>query len=137
MALFQLIYVSTLVNPNPEVVKEVLEVSVENNKRNEITGMMLYADGNIVQALEGEKAVVIDTFSRILTDTRHKGIFLLFEDAIATRDFAAWSMGYRQITKSGIEKSAAAAHIFKVGNSEIALRVRPSNVLSVLKSFAS
>jgi hypothetical protein len=136
MALFQLIYMSSLVNPDPAVAADVLEVSVRNNKMNGVTGMMLYADGNIVQVLEGEKASVKDTFSRILLDMRHVSIFVLYEREITERDFGSWSMGYKQLMKADVERLGVAAHVFEARYQEVARRVRPSDALEVLKSFA-
>jgi hypothetical protein len=118
------------------MVAEILEVSVRNNKRNDITGMMLYADGNIVQVLEGESTSVTDTFSRILVDMRHVGIFVLYEREISERDFGSWSMGYKALTKADIERSGVAVDAFITRDQEIARRVRPGDALYVLKSFA-
>jgi hypothetical protein len=136
MALFQLIYMSSLVNPDPLVVAEILEVSVRNNKRKEITGMMLYAEGNIVQVLEGENVAIMDTFSRILVDMRHVGIFVLYEREVMERDFGSWSMGYKQLLKADIVRSNVAVDLFETRDQEVARRVRQSDALQVLKSFA-
>ena len=136
MALFQLTYMSSLVDPSPSVVTDILEASVRNNQRNNITGMMLYAEGNIVQVLEGESPSVMDTFSRILVDMRHVGIFVLWEREISERDFGSWSMGYKALMKSDIERAGVAADAFVTRELEIARRVRPSDALHVLKSFA-
>ena len=136
MALFQLTYMSSLVDPGPFVVTDILEASVRNNQSNNITGMMLYAEGNVVQVLEGERNIVMDTFSRILIDMRHVGIFVLWERDISERDFGSWSMGYKALMKSDIERSGVAADAFVARDLEIARRVRPSDALHVLKSFA-
>ena len=136
MALFQLTYMSSLVEPDASVVTDILEASVRNNRRNNITGMMLYAEGNIVQVLEGERITVMDTFSRILVDMRHTGIFVLWEKEKSECDFGSWSMGYRALLKSDFERAGVAADAFVTREPEIARRVRPSDALHVLKSFA-
>lgn len=136
MALFQLIYMSSLVSPDPVAVTDILAVSVRNNIKNKLTGMMLHADGNIVQVLEGDRAAVKDTFGRILVDARHVGIFVLDERETSERDFGSWSMGYRQLMKTVIGKPGFEAHVFDIRDSEIARRVRPGAALHVLKSFA-
>jgi hypothetical protein len=137
MTLFQLIYMSSLVNPDSRVVTDILDTSVRNNSRNNITGMMLYADGSIVQVLEGDRSAVMDTFSRILVDMRHVGIFVLFERETSERDFGCWSMGYKHLSKADIERSGAAAPVFEIRDKEFAGMARPSDALQVLKSFAS
>ena len=35
--------------------KEIVDISVKNNTRLGITGMMLYNEGNFIQVLEGEE----------------------------------------------------------------------------------
>ena len=136
VALLQLVYMSSLVTDEPEILPAILDVSVRNNRRRNITGMMLYADGNILQVLEGEKDALLKTFRSIELDARHRGIFVLIEKEIAARQFASWSMGFRQLTKAVLEKFPVAAHVFKTRQDEIALRGRPSDALTVLKSFA-
>ena len=134
--MFQLVYMSSLVKDEPEILAAILDSSERNNKRNNITGMMSYSDGNVMQVLEGEKETVLKTYQAVQLDLRHYDIFLLLEEEIATRIFASWSMGFRQISTADMQEFPLAANVFKVGPSEIALRVQPSDVLIILKSFA-
>jgi hypothetical protein len=136
MAIFQLIYVSSLVNRDPKIVTGILEASLRNNKKNDITGMMLYVDGDIIQALEGEKNAVMDTFSRIMVDMRHVGIIVLDEVENCQRDFGTWSMGYRQLNKADIRESGFSAEFFETRENEITRRIRPGNALDIFRSFA-
>ena len=98
--------------------------------------MMLYADGNVLQVLEGEEAALLKTFRAIEEDPRHHGIFVLFKDTIAARDFANWSMGYRQLSKADLERFPLSASVFKARPDAIAQRVKPGDALAILKSFA-
>jgi hypothetical protein len=127
---------SSLVKDEPEILAAILDSSERNNKRNNITGMMSYSDGNVMQVLEGEKETVLKTYQAVQMDLRHYDIFLLLEEEIATRIFASWSMGFRQISTADMQEFPLAANVFKVRPSEIALRVQPSDVLIILKSFA-
>jgi hypothetical protein len=136
MALFQLVYMSSLVTNEPEVLSDILDSSVRNNKRSNITGMMLYSDGNVLQILEGNRDSVLETFKSIQLDMRHRGIFVLIEEEITSRKFASWSMGFKQLTHADLEKFPVAANVFKVETDEIALRVQPGQALTVLNSFA-
>lgn len=136
MALFQLIYMGSLNTDGPEILLPILEFSIRNNERGGITGMMLYADGNVMHALEGEKDKVLETFRTIESDIRHKGLFVLLEEEIASRQFAFWSMGFRQLTAVELEKIPVAAHVFKVRQDEISRRVRAGDARTVLQSFA-
>jgi hypothetical protein len=57
--------------------------------------MLLYSDGNFMQALEGEAAAVEQTFARIMRDERHSGLIELTRFEIAKRQFSEWSMAFR------------------------------------------
>jgi hypothetical protein len=120
-------------NTLPDILKE----AVRNNKQRNITGMLLYEGGNILQVLEGEADIVLETFRYIQLDKRHHGIFVLIEKEIETRQFVSWSMGFKQLTKVDLEKFPAAAHVFKAHPDEVSVRGRPSDALIILKSFAA
>jgi hypothetical protein len=135
MALFQLIYMSSLVTDEPQILPAILDSSVRNNKRRDITGMMLYSDGNVMQVLEGDTDAVLVTFKSIESDVRHSDIYVLVQGEIATRNFSSWSMGFKQISKSDLEKFPIAAQVFKARTDDISQRVQPSEALIVLKSF--
>lgn len=63
---YAITYVSTA---TPELansgVEEVLKFSKEWNNKHNITGLLLYSDGNFFQILEGEKEIVQDLFNTI------------------------------------------------------------------------
>jgi hypothetical protein len=59
--------------------KELLINCRDNNKRNSITGVLLYSKGTFVQVLEGEEEIVGSTFRKIEGDPRHTGIIKLVE----------------------------------------------------------
>ena len=136
MALFQVIYMSSLAGADAGLLPSILEAAVRNNKRRSLTGMMLYSDGNILQVLEGEDDLVHQTFHSILADARHHGVFVLKDSEIAARHFTAWSMGFKQLTSVDLEAVPAAASVFRARGDEIALRVRQSDALDILKLFA-
>lgn len=136
MALHQLIYMSSLTSDDETALSEILAASVRNNQRKNLTGMILYADGNVLQVLEGEQEPLLETFQVIQADWRHRGVFVLLEEEIPVRRFSSWSMGFRQLTADDLARLPAAAHVFKARRDEIALRVRPSDALTILQSFA-
>ncbi|MBG6108968.1 BLUF domain-containing protein [Frigoribacterium sp. CG_9.8] len=65
-----------------------------NNQRLDITGVLLYRDGQILQLLEGPEDAVRTMFAVIALDPRHKQVQKLSEEIITERDFPNWSMGY-------------------------------------------
>lgn len=136
MALFQLVYVSSMVARGPALLADVLASSVKNNKRNGITGMLLFAEGNVMQALEGEKEMVLRTWQTIQYDARHKDLFVLIEQEIESRQFASWSMGFKHLMQADLESFPLSGHFFRSLPEEVSLRVRAGDALTVLKNFA-
>jgi hypothetical protein len=95
------IYVSSAVNPfSRDQLRLLLAASVANNRRLDITGMLLYKDGNFMQVLEGEEASVKHLKGRIQQDARHRSIFTVVEGPQPERHFPEWSMGFRDLTLS-------------------------------------
>lgn len=97
--LVTLVYFSHARRPLDETeLLDLLTVSRRNNQQNGITGMLLYADGNFVQALEGPKAAVEAIFERISVDPAHSGIVSTGIVPIKERQFGEWSMGFLPVT---------------------------------------
>ena len=62
--------------------------------------MLLYKDGNFMQALEGDEDVVRGLHARIALDQRHRGLITLLEGSVPERQFPDWSMGFRDLDKA-------------------------------------
>lgn len=80
-----------------KALEELLERCRLNNAEAGITGVLLYAGGNFIQTLEGPSETVDRVMEKVRKDPRHKGVYVLRRDEITERDFAGWSMGFRQI----------------------------------------
>ena len=76
----------------------LLRQSRDNNTRLGLTGMLLYKDGNFMQALEGLDEAVTSLFDTIQGDPRHHGVLQLMRRPIAERGFPSWSMGFRNLS---------------------------------------
>jgi hypothetical protein len=70
------------------------------NTRRDITGLLLYSNGVIMQVLQGDETLVRECFGRIATDNRHRDVTLLRADTVGTRTFAKWSMALIDIESS-------------------------------------
>jgi hypothetical protein len=96
---FYLVYVSAAQDKmSKEDLLDILEESREANARAGITGMLLYKDGNFMQALEGEESAVRELYGRISRDPRHRGVLTLVEGEREDRGFADWSMGFQDLS---------------------------------------
>lgn len=99
--MYFLTYVSSAVAPftNDEL-RNLLVVCERNNRRDQISGMLLYKDGNFMQVLEGAEEVVRKTHTRIASDPRHVGLITLLQGPQKERQFPDWSMGFRDLGTS-------------------------------------
>ncbi len=136
MALTQWIYTSTLVHGGLDVIAPILETARRVNALRSVTGMLLHANGYILQVLEGEETEVQKTFQSIEMDTRHRSVFLLSRQTIAERQFGAWTMGLRDLSHADVQDAGAAGHLFDANPAEIASRVQPGAALAMLLFFA-
>ena len=137
MALIQIIYVSSLSDIKLEHdIGKVLESSIRHNKENGITGMLLYANGNFLQVLEGEAEAVEKTFTRICADPRHYDIIHLISEPIAQRHFSQWSMGYQHLSDNYLREFPKYVPFFKFHANDEAIRAKPGIALELLRQFS-
>lgn len=67
------------------------------NLEHDLTGILLYSDGVIMQVLEGAEAEVRAIFARIARDSRHVNVLKLADGPIGQRQFVGWSMGFKAV----------------------------------------
>ena len=136
MPLKHLIYLSDLVGRDESVLPAIVESAMRNNQRNGVTGMLLYADGNFLQVIEGEAAAVESTFVRISQDPRHGHITVLLEEGLAQRHFSQWSMGYKRLSAQDVAALPQQAPAFRYGLHAPGLLPTPGDALDLLQMFA-
>jgi Sensors of blue-light using FAD len=96
--MFSLVYVSSTVTPfSPAELAGLLSVCHRNNSAQGITGMLLYKDGNVMQALEGDETAVLELHTKIALDPRHHGLITLLQGPVQERQFPDWSMGFQDL----------------------------------------
>ena len=113
--LTQLIYVSSAVVPfSEQQLRDLLILARDANKTHQISGLLLYKDGNFMQAIEGDESDIDQLFSNITRDSSHTGVICLLKEPVAQRDFSGWSMGFRKLSSKDPEGFsdflAASAH---------------------------
>lgn len=84
---------------------QLLEKSRANNKRDGITGCLIYYRGGFIQVLEGEKSKVLATYEKIKADERHKEVHMFSEDHNVQRSFPNWGMAYYPIDADTINQN--------------------------------
>ena len=93
MNLCRLIY-SSYASPNTgyEDLKDIMEKSEQNNRRDGVTGVLCYGDSMFLQILEGNRKIISKTYHRIATDKRHHTPTLIECVSAESRLFQNWSM---------------------------------------------
>ena len=71
----------------------IMDTANRNNKRDGLTGALLFDTLWFVQILEGKREPVSAAFRRIVADERHAGVTLIDVGAIDERAFGKWWMG--------------------------------------------
>lgn len=106
--MYQIIYLSTaneLMDDNSLI--ELLKQSREKNKILDVTGVLLYFDGNFMQLIEGSKIDIKSLYNEIRNDGRHKNVITVVEDEVPERLFPDWSMAFKATSMKQIKKLAA------------------------------
>ncbi|WP_269526804.1 BLUF domain-containing protein [Coraliomargarita parva] len=100
-SLYQIMYLSSATTElNGDALMKLLEGSRERNARKGITGLMLFADGSILHIIEGKETVIKELFEKIQSDSRHRGLQVLWSKTIPKRDFPDYKMGFRRTDQS-------------------------------------
>jgi hypothetical protein len=127
----QLIYVShaTQLFTEDQVRKMAQDFS-DKNKKNSLTGILLFESNHFLQLIEGDKYDVHYTFKKIREDKRHKDIHLFLDEPTEhERLFSNWCMMYRSVSSFDPDIIEKVNHL---------IRNRPTNareILSIIWNF--
>jgi len=94
MGLKRVIYCSEASVPMSNLlnVASILAVSSRNNARDDISGLLAFAEGTFIQVIEGPAQAVESLMSRLADDPRHRNMRVLGTDLATDRAFNAWIM---------------------------------------------
>ena len=84
-------------------VRKIIAASIQNNRADNLTGLLITVQGSFLQALEGPSDAVRTTYGRILNDPRHDGVTMIEAAPAETRLFAEWNMCARAVALSDRE----------------------------------
>lgn len=90
----RIMYISSLsTSLSDDEIRSIGRISSRNNKKIDVTGVLLFAHEFFFQILEGEQAIVESLVEKIRRDPRHRDFLILkCEDGVSTRLFPNWSM---------------------------------------------
>jgi hypothetical protein len=113
----------------------LLQKARVNNTRLNVTGMLLYKEGNFLQLLEGEEQVVMDLYEFITTNTDHHSATILDKAEISERIFGDWSMGFHHLQTQTVETLPGYNQFMNKSFTPEAFADDPHGVLELLKLF--
>ena len=116
MKLFHLIYKSRPFGFDSSILSGIMLSSIENNKRDDVTGALICRGDLYLQLLEGKEETLRKTYERILKDDRHLEIKKLVWRKATVRLFPKWAMrddpakswlwNKKQIENGALEKAS-------------------------------
>lgn len=134
MGLITLVYASAAVEPlDDDALSALLQQSRDKNLRSMVTGMLLYQDGNFMQALEGPEETVLGLEAEIRSDPRHKRMMRLLRRPIEHREFPNWSMGFRKLSSQ--TRSLGETDFMYRSLSDISFVFEPTRAQRLLLTF--
>jgi hypothetical protein len=78
-----------------EQISQLLQHARARNRRESVTGVLLFAEGTFHQYIEGPREGLLRVYDAILCAPLHHQIFELVSEPISAREFSNWPMGYR------------------------------------------
>ena len=71
-------------------------VNKRNNTEHNVSGILIYNNGNFLQILEGEENLVKTLFKKIKRDPRHRNLIPLINNSLDERIFHDYDSGFIQ-----------------------------------------
>lgn len=105
------------------------------NKKQGITGMLLYNNLSFIQVIEGEKEKLIMLYEKICKDPRHENIVKLVEEPINKRAFPDWSMGFEIIDNKQTAKIPGYNNFMTSENPNDLVKESTNEIINLLNSF--
>lgn len=134
--MYQIVYLSAAVELfSEEELTRILIKSRENNLKAQVSGVLLYYGGSIIQVLEGEKEQVLKTYNRISKDYRHRGIIKMLDRNIEVRAFPDWSMGFKAISHDQLEQVLGYAQLESIDKENRSAANSTEDVMTLLQIF--
>lgn len=130
------VYVSSAVSlMRPEELLALLDRCRTNNAKLGLTGMLLHKDGNFMQVLEGPELRVKALLEKIHLDPRHRGVIQLLEGSSEARQFAEWSMGFRDLNSPEVRSAPGYNEFMNLSLTADSFGSDPTACQRLLQSF--
>ncbi|MEM6749734.1 MAG: BLUF domain-containing protein [Planctomycetota bacterium] len=136
MALSHLLYVSEAsASLAEDDLRDIADVSEQNNRERHITGVLFYSAGQFVQLLEGEEEDVRWLFEKVARDPRHHGVRRLVLHEVDRRVFTEWGMGLLDLERHGEDAQRKLERLMEIaGEGEVDAQGTPVEMV-ILSEF--
>jgi hypothetical protein len=136
--MFRIVYVSSASKYfSREEIESMLERARPKNDALGITGMLLYKDGNFLQALEGEEPAVTKLADTIKNDARHSGFLVLMQGPAERRLFPGSPMGFHDLTREPLHHNPAYDEFIDSPLTRATFSLDPNRCMNLLRLFSS
>ncbi|MEO7504745.1 MAG: BLUF domain-containing protein [Sphingomicrobium sp.] len=100
--MFQIAYFSTAsTRQDVRTVHDILVSSRINNRRDDITGLLVAGGNRYLQVIEGPRAATERLYATIRADQRHLAVTTLLQRTVLRRCFDGWSLAFRREPELG------------------------------------
>lgn len=82
----------------------LLEKCRRENRKNGISGMLLYQNQSFFQVLEGTKEDVERVYKKICADPRHHKVLKVIESEVEERAFSDWSVAHAKVDRNDLAR---------------------------------
>jgi hypothetical protein len=117
----------------------ILSWSRQYNKKNDVTGILLYwkKTNQFMQVLEGEENILLNLYDKICKDTRHSLIKIIYQEDIIARGFKAWTMAFQAIDETHTSGLDGFSEISTLDFTTERTNISPSIAINLIQSFKS
>jgi hypothetical protein len=137
MQLTQLLYVSSYADEFGFDLPNFIDNLLLANDELDVRGMTLFANGNIMQLLEGDYPAVTDVLEKLRYEAKQIGIFELFKKPVANHCISETSIGYSTHESGLITKTPSNIALFKLRPAEVDKRLLQSPGKVLMMQFAA
>ncbi len=133
--LHTIVYMSACeVPPAQDELIDLLQRARSNNRRLDITGLLLYRNQRFIQILEGPRQSVETIYAVIRMDPMHDSVTTLVNLPAERRMFLEWSMAFAEISDEMADTVPGFSFFMKKTYPQ-SVGSEPTNVLAMLENF--
>ncbi|WP_420576530.1 BLUF domain-containing protein [Ekhidna sp.] len=134
--IYYLIYTSQPTIPmTEEVLEDITQISIRNNEKTGITGLLLGIENKYMQYLEGGQQEVDKLYETLKKDTRHRELVRWVTGYIEERVFSDWAMASWMLSKEKLESLSALSDLKKFLQDPKQNKIQPKRFIALMNGL--